>query len=97
MSLSCPSAALVCIQVIVPETTRSTTLFAAVTLRCDYSTSASIQDVLVTWKYKSFCKDPVLEYFSTGKRTFRRMIEKNYHNVIMFHNVPGFLAHSHQT
>lgn len=58
--------ALVCIQVIVPETTRSTTLFAAVTLRCDYSTSASIQDVLVTWKYKSFCKDPVLEYFSTA-------------------------------
>uniref|UniRef100_A0AAY4EH47 Ig-like domain-containing protein n=1 Tax=Denticeps clupeoides TaxID=299321 RepID=A0AAY4EH47_9TELE len=54
------------IQVIVPETQRSTTLFASVILRCDYSTSANQQDVLVTWKYKSFCKDPVLEYYSTA-------------------------------
>lgn len=54
------------IQVIVPETVRSTTLFASVILRCDYSTSANPQDVLVSWKYKSFCKDPVLEYYSTA-------------------------------
>ncbi|KAM9850443.1 immunoglobulin-like domain-containing receptor 1b isoform 2-T2 [Aulostomus maculatus] len=54
------------IQVIVPESERSTTLFASVILRCDYSTSANPQDVLVTWKYKSFCKDPVLEYYSTA-------------------------------
>ncbi|KAM7405926.1 hypothetical protein PAMP_000339 [Pampus punctatissimus] len=52
--------------VIVPEQERSTTLFASVILRCDYSTSANPQDVLVTWKYKSFCKDPVLEYYSTA-------------------------------
>lgn len=57
----------VCIQVNVPEQERSTALFASVILRCDYSTSASLQDVLVTWKYKSFCKDPVLEYYSTGR------------------------------
>ncbi|XP_044072355.1 immunoglobulin-like domain-containing receptor 1 [Siniperca chuatsi] len=57
---------LLSIQVIVPETERSTTLFASVILRCDYSTSANPQDVLVTWKYKSFCKDPVLDYYSTG-------------------------------
>ncbi|KAK2905934.1 hypothetical protein Q8A73_009877 [Channa argus] len=57
---------LLSIQVIVPETWRSTTLFASVTLRCDYSTSANTQDVLVTWRYKSFCQDPVLEYYSTG-------------------------------
>ncbi|XP_040913724.1 immunoglobulin-like domain-containing receptor 1b [Toxotes jaculatrix] len=57
---------LLSIQVIVPEAERSTTLFASVILRCDYSTSANPQDVLVTWRYKSFCKDPVLEYYSTA-------------------------------
>ncbi|TNM90917.1 hypothetical protein fugu_003206 [Takifugu bimaculatus] len=56
----------VCIQVNVPEQQRTTFLFASVIIRCDYSTSASLQDVLVTWKYKSFCKDPVLEYYSTA-------------------------------
>ncbi|KAK5915561.1 hypothetical protein CesoFtcFv8_001141 [Champsocephalus esox] len=56
----------VCMQVNVPEQKRSTTLFASVTLRCDYSTSANLQDVLVTWRFKSFCKDPVLEYYSTA-------------------------------
>lgn len=62
----CPSTVSVCIQVIVPQQERSTTLFASVILRCDYSTSANLQDVLVTWRFKSFCKDPVLEYYSTG-------------------------------
>uniref|UniRef100_A0A8C6UAJ0 Immunoglobulin-like domain containing receptor 1b n=1 Tax=Neogobius melanostomus TaxID=47308 RepID=A0A8C6UAJ0_9GOBI len=57
------------IQVTVPETERSTTLFASVILRCDYSTSANPQDVLVSWKYKSFCKDPVLDYYSTAYQT----------------------------
>ncbi|XP_067441660.1 immunoglobulin-like domain-containing receptor 1 [Thunnus thynnus] len=56
----------VCIQVNVPQQERSTALFASVILRCDYSTSANPQDVLVTWRYKSFCKDPVLEYYSTA-------------------------------
>ncbi|KAM9410786.1 immunoglobulin-like domain-containing receptor 1 [Pholidichthys leucotaenia] len=56
----------VCIQVIVPQTQRSTALFASVTLLCDYSTNANLQDVLVTWRFKSFCKDPVLEYYSTA-------------------------------
>lgn len=54
------------IQVIVPEVQRSTTLFASVILRCDYSTSAIAQDVLVSWKFKSFCKDPILDYYSTA-------------------------------
>lgn len=54
------------IQVTVPETERHTMLFGSVTLRCDYSTSASQQDVLVTWRYKSFCLDPVLEYYSAA-------------------------------
>nr|XP_057937478.1 immunoglobulin-like domain-containing receptor 1b [Doryrhamphus excisus] len=57
---------LLSIQVIVPESERSTTLFASVILRCDFSTSANPQDVLVTWRFKSFCKDPVLEYYSTS-------------------------------
>uniref|UniRef100_A0A3Q1EP14 Immunoglobulin-like domain containing receptor 1b n=1 Tax=Acanthochromis polyacanthus TaxID=80966 RepID=A0A3Q1EP14_9TELE len=57
---------LLSIQVIVPETEKTTMLFASVILRCEYSTSANPQDVLVTWRYKSFCKDPVLEYYSTA-------------------------------
>ncbi|XP_060924830.1 immunoglobulin-like domain-containing receptor 1 [Limanda limanda] len=56
----------VCIQVIVAQQERTTALFASVILRCDYSTSANLQDVLVTWRFKSFCKDPVLEYYSTA-------------------------------
>ncbi|XP_077481488.1 immunoglobulin-like domain-containing receptor 1a [Stigmatopora argus] len=55
-----------CIQVIVSQQERSTPLFASVTLRCDFSTSANLQDVLITWRFKSFCKDPVLEYYSTA-------------------------------
>ncbi|KAJ8013254.1 hypothetical protein DPEC_G00051350 [Dallia pectoralis] len=54
------------IQVVVPQSERSTMLFASVTLRCDYSTSANAQEVLVTWRFKSFCKDPVLDYYSTA-------------------------------
>lgn len=65
---------LLSIQVIVPESERRTTLFASVILRCDYSTSANPQDVLVTWKYKSFCKDPVLEYYSTGEAAGGRRV-----------------------
>ncbi|XP_036396297.1 immunoglobulin-like domain-containing receptor 1a isoform X2 [Megalops cyprinoides] len=59
-------AAVLSIQVIVPQTERSTALFASVTIRCDYTTSANLQDVLVTWRYKSFCMDPVLQYYSTA-------------------------------
>ncbi|CAI5773013.1 immunoglobulin-like domain-containing receptor 1 [Podarcis lilfordi] len=54
------------ILVTVPVAERYTTLFASVTLRCDYSTSAPLQDVLVTWRYKSFCKDPILDYYSVA-------------------------------
>ncbi|XP_066542863.1 immunoglobulin-like domain-containing receptor 1b [Hoplias malabaricus] len=57
---------LLAIQVTVPYTERSTTLFASIILRCDYSTSASLQDVLVTWRYKTFCMDPVLQYYSAA-------------------------------
>ncbi|XP_053090041.1 immunoglobulin-like domain-containing receptor 1b [Pangasianodon hypophthalmus] len=60
------STEVLAIQVTVPQTERSTTLFASVILRCDYSTSVSQQDVLVTWRYKSFCLDPVLQYYSTA-------------------------------
>ncbi|MED6249512.1 Immunoglobulin-like domain-containing receptor 1, partial [Ataeniobius toweri] len=60
------STVLLSIQVIVPEIERKTALFASVIIRCDYSTSANPQDVLVTWKFKSFCKDPILEYYSAA-------------------------------
>lgn len=33
-------------------------LFQPVTLRCDYTTTATVPP-LVTWKYKSFCRDPI--------------------------------------
>ncbi|KAA8588006.1 hypothetical protein FQN60_001200 [Etheostoma spectabile] len=55
------------------ETQRSTTLFASVIIRCDYSTSANPQDVLVTWRYKSFCKDPVLDYYSTAFQAAKQL------------------------
>ncbi|XP_030614387.1 immunoglobulin-like domain-containing receptor 1b [Archocentrus centrarchus] len=57
---------LLSVTVTVPQTERTTMLFASVILRCDYSTSANPQDVLVSWKYKSFCKDPILDYYSTA-------------------------------
>ncbi|XP_016528562.1 immunoglobulin-like domain-containing receptor 1b isoform X1 [Poecilia formosa] len=57
---------LLSIQVVVPEVERTTVLFASVTIRCEYTTSANPQEVLVTWRFKSFCKDPVLEYYSTA-------------------------------
>ncbi|CAL9701496.1 unnamed protein product [Knipowitschia caucasica] len=63
----------VSIQVIVPETKRTTALFASITLRCDYSTSASNQEILVTWKYKSFCKDPVIEFYSTAYQSAQQL------------------------
>ncbi|XP_048350577.1 immunoglobulin-like domain-containing receptor 1 [Sphaerodactylus townsendi] len=52
--------------VTVPDVERYTTLFASVTLRCDFSTSAQLQDVVVTWLYKSFCKDPIFDYYSVA-------------------------------
>ncbi|XP_032889279.1 immunoglobulin-like domain-containing receptor 1 isoform X2 [Amblyraja radiata] len=50
----------------VPETHRTTTLFSSIALRCDYSTSSQLQDVVVTWRFKSFCKDPIFEYYSSA-------------------------------
>ncbi|XP_050977567.1 immunoglobulin-like domain-containing receptor 1a [Labeo rohita] len=64
--LSLLTSGILSIQVTLSETERRTTLFASVTLRCDYSTSAQLQNVVVTWRYKSFCKDPVLDYYSTA-------------------------------
>ncbi|KAL0963519.1 hypothetical protein UPYG_G00307480 [Umbra pygmaea] len=54
------------VQVVVPETERNTMLFAWITIGCDYSTSANSQNVIVTWRYKSFCMDPVLDYYSAA-------------------------------
>ncbi|XP_048397293.1 immunoglobulin-like domain-containing receptor 1 [Stegostoma tigrinum] len=52
--------------VTVQETQRVTMLFSSIALRCDYSTSSQSQDVVVTWRFKSFCKDPVMEYYSSS-------------------------------
>lgn len=58
-----------CLSVLVSvqDVERYTTLFASVVLRCDYSTSAQPQDVVVTWRFKSFCKDPIFDYYSVCK------------------------------
>ncbi|KGL75389.1 Immunoglobulin-like domain-containing receptor 1, partial [Tinamus guttatus] len=52
--------------VTVQNVERYTTLFATVVLKCDYSTSAQLQDVVVTWRFKSFCKDPIFDYYSSS-------------------------------
>ncbi|XP_043556961.1 immunoglobulin-like domain-containing receptor 1 isoform X1 [Chiloscyllium plagiosum] len=52
--------------VTVQETQRVTMLFSSIALRCDYSTSSQSQDVVVTWRFKSFCKDPIMEYYSSS-------------------------------
>ncbi|KFQ98416.1 Immunoglobulin-like domain-containing receptor 1, partial [Nipponia nippon] len=52
--------------VTVQDVERYTTLFATVILKCDYSTSAQLQDVVVTWRFKSFCKDPIFDYYSVS-------------------------------
>ncbi|XP_076857627.1 immunoglobulin-like domain-containing receptor 1 isoform X1 [Brachyhypopomus gauderio] len=62
--LCCLSTELFAIQVTVPSTQRSTMLFSSVVLRCNYTTSANPQSVLVTWIHKSFCLDPVLQYYT---------------------------------
>lgn len=50
--------------VTVQHTERYVTLFASIVLKCDYTTSAQLQDVVVTWRFKSFCKDPIFDYYS---------------------------------
>uniref|UniRef100_A0A5G2RLH8 Immunoglobulin like domain containing receptor 1 n=1 Tax=Sus scrofa TaxID=9823 RepID=A0A5G2RLH8_PIG len=52
--------------VTVQHTERYVTLFASVILKCDYTTSAQLQDVVVTWRFKSFCKDPIFDYYSAS-------------------------------
>ncbi|XP_030059828.1 immunoglobulin-like domain-containing receptor 1 isoform X2 [Microcaecilia unicolor] len=50
--------------VTVQDTQRYTLLFSSIVLKCDYSTSALVADVTVTWRFKSFCKDPIFDYYS---------------------------------
>ncbi|XP_059018792.1 immunoglobulin-like domain-containing receptor 1 isoform X1 [Mustela lutreola] len=52
--------------VTVQHTERYVTLFASIVLKCDYTTSAQLQDVVVTWRFKSFCKDPIFDYYSAS-------------------------------
>ncbi|NXU75419.1 ILDR1 protein, partial [Oreotrochilus melanogaster] len=59
-------AACLSLLVTVQDVERYTTLFATVVLKCDYSTSAQLQDVVVTWRFKSFCKDPIFDYYSAS-------------------------------
>ncbi|XP_053561844.1 immunoglobulin-like domain-containing receptor 1 [Bombina bombina] len=52
--------------VTVQDTQRYTMLFSSIILKCDYSTSAQLQDVAVTWRFKSFCMDPLFDYYSAA-------------------------------
>ncbi|XP_067896959.1 immunoglobulin-like domain-containing receptor 1 [Heterodontus francisci] len=52
--------------VTVQDTQRVTLLFSSVALKCEYSTSSPAQDVVVTWRFKTFCKDPIMEYYSSS-------------------------------
>lgn len=40
-------------------------LFQPVTLRCDFTTTAQVPP-LITWKYKSFCRDPIQAALNPG-------------------------------
>ncbi|KAJ1112565.1 hypothetical protein NDU88_000827 [Pleurodeles waltl] len=54
------------IQVSVQDRERYTLLFSSVVLKCDFSTSVEAKDVSVTWRFKSFCKDPIFDVFSAS-------------------------------
>ncbi|KAM9321527.1 immunoglobulin-like domain-containing receptor 1 [Gastrophryne carolinensis] len=64
--LTCLLPGCLALQVMVQDTERYTMLFSTIILKCDYSTSALSQDVSVTWRFKSFCKDPIFEYYSAS-------------------------------
>ncbi|KAG9471668.1 immunoglobulin-like domain-containing receptor 1 [Eleutherodactylus coqui] len=63
------------LQVTVQDTERYTMLFSTIILKCEYSTSALIQDVAVTWRYKSFCKDPIFDYYSASYQASLSMMQ----------------------
>ncbi|XP_060800229.1 lipolysis-stimulated lipoprotein receptor isoform X2 [Neoarius graeffei] len=46
------------VNVICPVKRYVVILFQPVTLRCDYTTTSTVPP-LITWKYKSFCRDPI--------------------------------------
>ncbi|XP_066516280.1 immunoglobulin-like domain-containing receptor 1a [Hoplias malabaricus] len=69
----CFLSGVLAVQVTVPFPQVSTTLFVPVTLNCDYTTSAPIQGVIVTWRFKSFCLDPVLQYYSTAYQAAQQL------------------------
>nr|XP_058151703.1 immunoglobulin-like domain-containing receptor 1 isoform X2 [Dasypus novemcinctus] len=64
--VTCLPAGCLSLLVTVQDTERYVTLFASVILKCDYTTSAQLQDVVVTWRFKSFCKDPIFDYYSAS-------------------------------
>ncbi|XP_069492074.1 immunoglobulin-like domain-containing receptor 1 [Ambystoma mexicanum] len=52
--------------VTVQDKERYTLLFSSIVLKCDYSTSVEVKDVTVTWRFKSFCMDPIFDYYSAA-------------------------------
>ncbi|XP_007232404.3 lipolysis-stimulated lipoprotein receptor isoform X1 [Astyanax mexicanus] len=53
-------------------------LFQPVTLRCDYTTTATVPP-LVTWRYKSFCRDPIQAALNpSGADSALSQINNNY-------------------
>ncbi|KAM8976954.1 immunoglobulin-like domain-containing receptor 2 [Pelodytes ibericus] len=60
------------VQVTMPEHKKAVMLFQSAVLRCQYSTSSTHQ-VMVQWKYKSFCQDRTEEALGMGKVTSKGM------------------------
>ncbi|KAM4700009.1 immunoglobulin-like domain-containing receptor 1 isoform 1-T1 [Discoglossus pictus] len=63
---TCLTTGCLSILVTVQDPQITTMLFSTIILKCDYSTSAQLQDVVVTWRFKSFCKDPIFDYYSAS-------------------------------
>ncbi|TSN03411.1 Lipolysis-stimulated lipoprotein receptor [Bagarius yarrelli] len=53
------------VNVICPVKRYVVILFQPVTLRCDFTTTAQVPP-LITWKYKSFCRDPIQAALNPG-------------------------------
>ncbi|KAB5550535.1 hypothetical protein PHYPO_G00054810 [Pangasianodon hypophthalmus] len=53
------------VNVICPVKRYVVILFQPVTLRCDYTTTATVPP-LITWRYKSFCRDPIQAALNPG-------------------------------
>ncbi|XP_032083439.1 lipolysis-stimulated lipoprotein receptor isoform X3 [Thamnophis elegans] len=72
----------IAMQVTVPNPFNVAILFQGVTLQCNYQTTAT-QPVIVTWKYKSYCRSRLADAFNPGSQ------ETQLNNQLQTNN-PGY-------